>query len=214
MIKILFISTILLLSVYARENPFFASVGEKDISFSSNEDRTVEPLKRATITLPAQARILQKVTVEYKNLDGSIEKKSIELENSVDWHLPIFISQNYNSSEPKQLKQATKNKKIKKLNYKKIASIKYVHFYSTGKKLKIQTKDKMIRSFLLTNPHRIVLDFKRESTMKSYSTKAKGIFNKIRIGNHDGYYRAVVELDGLYRYKKNKISDGYLFTLR
>ena len=30
---------------------------------------------------------------------------------------------------------------------------------------------------------------------------AKAPFSKIRMGNHDGYYRVVIELDGQYRYK-------------
>jgi len=206
--RILFIFIILILSLNARENPFFASDGEKDINFSSNENRDKEPLKRATITLPAQARILQKVTIEYKNLDGSIEKKNIELDNAIDWHLPIFISQNYSPIEKVAVK------KVVKLNYKEIASIKYAKFYKSNKILKIVTKDKMLRNFLLTKPHRIVLDFERESKMKSYKKNLKGIFCKIRVGNHDGYYRVVLELDGLYRYKMTKVSEGYIFKLR
>ena len=208
MTRILFIFIILILSLNARENPFFASDGEKDINFSSNENRDKEPLKRATITLPAQARILQKVTIEYKNLDGSIEKKNIELDNAIDWHLPIFISQNYSPIEKVAVK------KVVKLNYKEIASIKYAKFYKSNKILKIVTKDKMLRNFLLTKPHRIVLDFERESKMKSYKKNLKGIFCKIRVGNHDGYYRVVLELDGLYRYKMTKVSEGYIFKLR
>ncbi|MDY0238878.1 MAG: AMIN domain-containing protein, partial [Campylobacterales bacterium] len=40
------------------------------------------------------------------------------------------------------------------------------------------------------------------------------IFSKIRVGNHAGYYRAVIELDGLYRYNMQKIPDGYILNLR
>jgi len=214
MIKISFIILMLLLSLNARENPFFAVKGEKDITISSNKNNDKVPLKRATITLPSEARILKKVTVEYKNLDGSINKKSIELDNSVDWHLPIFISQNYNESKPYN---SIKQQKIKnkKQNYQKIAAIKYAKFYCLDKNLKILTKDKMIRVFQLVNPSRIVIDFKRDSTMKSYSSiTKKQVFKKIRIGNHNGYYRVVIELDGLYKYEKTKIVDGYLFNLR
>ena len=39
------------------------------------------------------------------------------------------------------------------------------------------------------------------------------VFTKIRVGNHDGYYRVVVELDGYYRYKLAKQADGCLVTL-
>ncbi len=217
MLKFLLISTFLLLTLNARENPFFASVGQKDITYSSNEDRAKEPLKRATITLPNQARILKKVTVEYKNLDGSIEKKSIELDNSVDWHLPIFISQNINTSEPRvdRKRASVKKPKTIKTKYKKLAKIKYLTLYSSGKNLKIITKDEILRDFLLVEPHRIVIDFKRDSTMKSYSkNNNKCIFKKVRIGNHSGYYRTVIELDGLYRYTMKKIKGGYLLELR
>jgi len=213
MIKIIFISMILVLSLNARENPFFADKDEKDIIVSSNQDNTKVALKRAAITLPSEARILQKVTIEYKNIDGSIDKKSIILDNSVNWHLPIFISQNYN--EPKEY-SLIKQKKIKNTQskYRKIASIKYAKFYTNGKKLRIITKDKMIRSFELTNPSRIVMDFYRDSNMKSYSTKKlNSAFNQIRIGNHKGYYRVVLELDGLYKYNIYNTKKGCLVIL-
>jgi len=198
----------LLLSLEARENPFFASKGEKDIPHTSNQMKTLPSLKRATIELPPHARVLQKVTIEYKNLDGSIHTKSIKLQNAVDWHLPIFISQNYSAS-------STKHKKIKNLKFKKIAISKYSSYFTSGKTLKIVTKDKIIRNFLLVEPHRIVVDFKRDASIKSLIKKNKNnIFTKVRIGNHNGYYRAVIELDGYYRYKMKKVSDGYIFTLR
>jgi len=214
--KFLFACIILFSSLIARENPFFATEGEKDIPFTSNKNRTKEPLKRATITLPSSARILQKVTIEYKNLDGSIEKKSIQLNNFVDWHLPIFISQNYNIGESRTTTKKIYKSKIKnkKQTYKKVASIKYAKFYIDNKRLKILTKDTKIRDFLLVDPHRIVLDFKRESKMKSYKKILEGRFSSIRIGNHNGYYRVVIELDGLYKYNLQKISNGFIINLQ
>lgn len=198
-----------MLSLDARENPFFPADGNKDMTYTSNENRTIPPLKRATITLPTQARIIQKVTIEYKNLDGSLESRSIELDNSIDWHLPIFISQNY--SETLENKQ----KKAKKIKYKKLASIKFASFYASDKKLKIVTKDKLLRNFLLVQPHRIVVDFKKDASLKSLiKTNKNSIFTKIRVGNHAGYYRVVIELDGYYRYKMKKTSDGYIFNLK
>ncbi len=214
MIRFLLLSLFILVTLNARENPFFASSGEKDIPFTSNENRTKLPLKRATISLPAQARVLQKVTLEYQNLDGSIEKKSIELDNAVDWHLPVFISQSYNEEEKNNTTKLKRKISKKTDNYNEIASNKYVKFYSSNKTLKVVTEDKLLRSFLLVNPHRIVLDFKRDSNMKSYSKNIpKNIFTKVRIGNHDGYYRVVIELDGLYRYKVHKTDTGYRILL-
>ncbi|WP_415397240.1 AMIN domain-containing protein [Sulfurimonas sp. CS5] len=211
MIRVLFISFFLLITLEARENPFFPSKGEKDIPYTSNQVKLAEPLNRSSITLPSSARIIKKVTIEYENLDASIEKKSIELDNSIDWHLPIFISQSYSQAE-KKTNSPTKKKKIK---YKKIASVKYATFFALNKTLKIVTNDKIIRNFLLVKPHRIVIDFKKDTSLKSYIKENKdGIFCKVRVGNHSGYYRAVVELDGQYKYNMKKVSDGYIFNLR
>ena len=210
MIRGLCISFFLLTSLEARENPFFPSKGEKDIPYTSNQVKLAKPLKRSSITLPSTARIIKKVTIEYENLDASLEKKSLVLDNSIDWHLPIFISQNYVQEEAKNKVKTKYSEK-----YKAIGSIKYAKFFALHKTLKIITKDKIIRNFLLVNPHRIVIDFKKDTNLKSYiKENKKSIFNKIRVGNHAGYYRVVVELDGTYRYKMQKISNGYIFNLR
>ncbi|WP_321779425.1 AMIN domain-containing protein [Sulfurimonas sp.] len=215
MIKVLFVSSLLLLSLEARENPFFPPKGEKDMTYTSNTVKSLSPLKRSSITLPSSARIIKKVTIEYENLDASIQTRSITLNNSVDWHLPVFISQSYEAPIVESKNIAIKSKQKKKTKYKKIASIKYATFLSSKKTLKIITKDKIIRNFLLPAPHRIVIDFKRDTSLKSYSKEnKKGIFCKVRVGNHEGYYRAVIELDGRYRYKMSKVSNGYIFKLR
>jgi hypothetical protein len=211
--KTLLLYLLIFTSVQARDNPFFPTDGELAIPFTSNKDRSKEPLQRATIEIPSQARIIQKVTIEFKNLDGSIESKSIDLDNAIDWHLPLFISQKYIQRSP--LRQDSKGKKQKYSKYKKLGFIKYATFYSNNKTLKIKTKDKIIRNFLLTNPHRIILDFDRDTTLKYKTIKIKdNIFCKIRIGNHDKYYRVVVELDGYYRYNMKQIPDGYTIKLK
>ncbi len=223
MIRILFISAILLLTLNARENPFFPSEGEKDLPISSNENRNKEPLKRVAITLPAQARVLQKVTLEFKNLDGTIENKSVEIDNSVDWHLPVFVSQTFTetqkaTSSDKAEDAPAKNKiKQKESGYATIASIKDLSLLSSDKCLKIVTNDEIIRNFLLVAPHRIVMDFKKDTEIdikNSTKTNEQNIFKDVRIGNHDGYYRVVVELDGYYRYDFKKISNGYQIELK
>ena len=45
-------------------------------------------------------------------------------------------------------------------------------------------------------------------------SEINNVFKKIKVGNHKGYYRVVLELDGFYRYKMQKIKDGYLFKLK
>jgi len=194
--------------LFCRENPFFPVDATQDILLTSNQDRSIPLLKRATMKLPSTARTIESVTVKYKNLDGSIAIKTIELHNSIDWHLPLFISQNYGASPEIP-------KVCKKVSYKKIASLPFIEFYAAGKKLKIVTKDKMLRSFLLVKPHRIVCDFKRQTDIGSYikNVKKPFLFKKIRVGTHKGYYRVVIELDGYYQYKVIRIKEGYLFSL-
>lgn len=223
LIRVLFISAFLLFTLSARENPFFPSDGEKDILLTTNENMQKPSLQRVAVNLPPQARIVQKVTIEFKNLDGSLESKSIELDNSVDWHLPIFISQTYaevpKNSKSENIKSQTqpiKNVVSQKTStYSNIVSTKDLSVLSLEKSLKLITKDEMIRNFLLTNPHRIVIDFKKDTDVKSYIKKdSNSIFKEIRIGNHKGYYRLVIELDGYYRYDIQKKSDGYHIELK
>jgi hypothetical protein len=207
LIKTFFVLFLLSMALlHARENPFFPASGEQDIPFTTNLTKELEPLKRATITLPAQARVLQNVTVSFKNLDGSIESKSIDLNHAVDWHLPLFISQSYAKE------QQTIKPKEEKFQY--LGEIKFAKFYATMRSFKIVTKDAKIRDFLLADPHKIVVDFKRDASLKTFSiANTKTCFEKVRVGNHSGYYRVVLELDGTYKYKSTKIKDGYLFEV-
>lgn len=218
--KVLIAIFLLLSALEARENPFFPSEGEKEIPYTSNEKKPLPNLKRATITLPSNARILESVTVKYKNLDGSIESKTLDVENTIDWHLPLFISQSYSGeSEKTPAKEDVKAKKSQEQSKvetnEKIGSIEFADFYTSGKRLKITTKDKLIRHFLMAEPHRIVLDFQRDATIKPYTkTNPNNIFSKIRVGNHSGYYRVVIELDGYYRYALEDVADGCLIKLK
>ena len=213
MIRLFFLLLFIPLALFSRENPFFPVSTTQDIPFTSNQIETAPPLKRATMKLPSTARTIESVTVEYKNLDGSIATKKIELRNSIDWHLPLFISQNYGAAP--EIQQVVK-KVQKQAAYKKIASLPFISFYAADKKLKVITKDKLLRNFLLVKPHRIVCDFKRETDMRSYvkDVNKPFLFKKIRVGTHKGYYRVVIELDGYYQYSVHALKNGYLFTLR
>mgnify|MGYP002640984367 CR=1 FL=1 len=201
----------------ARENPFFPSAGEKDLPFTSNESTKLPQLKRASIKLPSHARVIKKVSIEYESLDASVENKSIELNHSIDWHLPVFISQSYtdeNANEETKVTTIIKETKKAVRKYKKVGTIKHANFFISNKSLKIITKDNLLRNFLLGQPHRIVMDFKKDSNLKTYVKQLENsVFTKIRVGNHKGYYRVVVELDGYYRYKLKKQPDGCLITL-
>jgi len=216
MIKLFGLFFFLCFSLIARENPFFPSEGEIDIPITTNIQEDIKPLKRSTITLPSTARVVEAVSITYKNLDGSVEQKTLKLNNSVDWHQPLVITQNYtsSSSESKEKKNITENRSTNSSSIK-IDTLKFIRFHASNREFRLLTKDSMIRDFLLTKPHRVVCDFKRDINIRSYVNKIKNrnIFREFRVGNHRGYYRVVVELDGYYRYKMEKTKDGYLFKL-
>lgn len=195
----------------ARQNPFFPSKGEVDIPYTSNTKISSPPLKRATISVPSDARVIKKITVEYLNLDGSNSTTSIKLNNTVDWHLPIFVSQSMGKIESKQ--KTTTKLKVEK-NYTQLYDLGFISFYKKEKEFKVVTTDKMIRSFLLTKPHRIVMDFKRKLRVKSKVKElSERYYKKISFGVHKDYYRIVLELDGHYRYNKDKIKKGYILSI-
>ncbi len=183
---------LLSLSLLARENPFFPMDDVEKLSYTSNSIEDVEPLKRAAISLPNTARRLKKVTIEYQNLDGAIEQKSIELDNEIDWHIPIFVSQNYAQSKEK-----------KKVAEKKLSThlFTFTNFTFYKKKIHIKTDDSLIRHYMLNDPQRVVMDFKRDSSFLTITRAInKSIFKTLVIGNHNGYYRCVLTLDGQYKY--------------
>jgi len=212
MTRVLQISLLMFISLYARENPFFPSKNDTDTPTTTNQISVIEPLKRATLTLPSTARIINSVTITYKNLDGSIKSKTESLGNSVDWHLPIFISQNINNTE-KSFKKIRRPQKSQK--FERLLSLSFIGIYESQDILKIVTKDKMLRNFLLTKPHRIVCDFKRDIDIRSYEKyfKKRNRVKSVRVGNHKGYYRVVIELDGHYKYSIQEMQKAYFIRL-
>lgn len=188
--RLLFIFFIFFLSLYARDNPFFpADPNEKQIT-TSNKVETLKPYETQIISLPNSARAVKSIIITYQNLDGSISNEELELNNKIDWHEPFVISQ----------KKFQVSRSMKKSTT--IVGAEFIKFQPAGKSLKVLTGDKMLRHFMLTSPHRIVMDFSRDTSFKPKNFSLRKVpFMNIRMGNHDHYYRVVIELDGAYAYK-------------
>lgn len=105
-----------------------------------------------------------------------------------------------------------KNKINNDLIYKRIAKYHKTIFLHFKNIMQIKTNDKLLRHYMLSNPCRIVADFKSEKSLytKSYNVSAKP-FTKIRIGSHEGYYRVVITLDKEYLYKTTVKDSEILF---
>lgn len=199
--KLLFLSLALLLSLGARDNPFADVITKETFPVSTNIPKTLTDLKKESFRLPDSARVIKRVIIEYQNLDGSVDTLSTTLDKTIDWHMPLHLT---HSKVPPRGS-----------TYKDNVKLSFIKFSTKGNKMKVVTKDKLLRHFMLPKPHRIVLDFKGSSRVLSKKyTQFKKPFKKIRLGNHDGYYRVVIELDGQYEYKEKRDHSGITLSVR
>lgn len=78
----------------------------------------------------------------------------------------------------------------------------------------IETKDKIIRHFAISNPPSIVIDFKAAS---DFATKRKELttkpFIKLEMGAHGNRYRVVLRLDKVHQYKLDKRKYGQVVMI-
>jgi len=84
-----------------------------------------------------------------------------------------------------------------------------------GNEISIFTKESKIRDFLIADPYKVVVDFKKES---SFGTKTLNLatppFVSATLGNHEGFYRIAILLDGHYRYDILPFNGGYIIKLK
>lgn len=216
----------------ARENPFETTKAPSAVGKMTQiqEDRT--NFTSVPLTLPSSARILKSVSVAFQNLDGSISEEVVAIDQNINWHEPLILTRKVDEnkttakqnttislplSTPETTKQSEK-KSYKETQAKIDASFKLndtISFNIVTNEIKIVTKDKKVRDFLITEPYKIVVDFMKES---SFETKTinfqKAPFVSATIGNHDGFYRIAILLDGQYRYNVESVEGGYLIKLK
>lgn len=197
------------MALAARENPFFPVAGSDLPNYSTNQVKKPKPFQSIEIEVPDSVRILKSVTLTCENLDGSVTKKEIPINKSIDWHNKIVISQ----QKKMPTRRICKNNKKISPHFKKIAKEPFISFYGYEKELKIITADRLLRHFKLVKPERIVLDFKRSTDFRTNSFSGTGPFEKITLGNHNGYYRVVIKLDGRYTFHIRPVKQGYLLNL-
>jgi len=188
--RLIFLLFLSLASLSGRDNPFFPTDPNEKQTPTTNKVEALKPFSTQKISLPNSARAIKAVIIRYQNLDGSITNEELELNNKIDWHKPLVISH-----EKTPANQAGK-KRLTTINAK---FIKFRPFENT---LKLVTEDKMLRHFMLASPPRVVMDFSRDTSFRPKNFVVnKPPYKNIRMGNHDHYYRVVIELDGQYRYK-------------
>jgi len=187
--NILLLLVVILLN--ARENPFIPVIT------NNNKNLIKKTLfKDIKTNLPSDARVLKSITFTYQTLTGEIKNKTIIINQAINPNNPLYIA---------ELIKKVKSKFIK---------MKFLKLYIKDYKLFIQTKDKMIRNFILVKPFRVIIDFKANKSFLTYKKKLNSFITKAILGNHDGFYRLVLYTNGVYKPIIKKTAEGYLIEFK
>lgn len=101
-----------------------------------------------------------------------------------------------------------------KSNEKEVKFLGFVSFLAHEKELNIITKAKNLKHFAYEK-NKIVLDFaKPPRSFKTRNLKlGNDTFKNVIIGWHDKYFRVVLELDKMHKYKLEAAENGYVLKL-
>lgn len=224
---------------FARENPFSVAMDPLSVGKTTQIKEERLDFNGTKFILPSSARILKSASITFQNIDGSISEDIIAIDQNVDWHYPLILSSKM--PEPikpqENLQNALKKNEIKKaetpvvqlpltqkespkekeiLASSRFALTENIGFAIESKAIIIYTKDIKVRDFLISNPYKVVVDFKKEKD--TFATKtmefSKPPFVSATLGDHDGFYRIAIVLDGHYRYDIAMVEGGYKIVLK
>ena len=101
-----------------------------------------------------------------------------------------------------------------KSSEKEVKFLGFVSFLAHEKELNIITKAKNLKNFAYEK-NKIVLDFaKPPRSFKTRNLKLENeTFKNVIIGWHDKYFRVVLELDKMHKYKLETAENGYVLKL-
>ena len=113
-----------------------------------------------------------------------------------------------------KIEPATKPVQETKSSEKEVKFLGFISFLAHEKELNIITKAKNLKHFAYEK-NKIVLDFaKPPRSFKTRNLKLKNeIFKNVIIGWHDKYFRVVLELDKMHKYKLETAENGYVLKL-
>ena len=113
-----------------------------------------------------------------------------------------------------KIEPTTKPVQETKSSEKEIKFLGFVSFLAHEKELNIITKAKNLKHFAYEK-NKIVLDFaKPPRSFKTRNLKLENeTFKNVIIGWHDKYFRVVLELDKMHKYKLETAENGYVLKL-
>jgi len=221
---------------FARENPFSIALDPTNAGRTTQIKEQRVDFNGTQFTFPSSARILKSVSIVFQNLDGSISEEIIAVDQNIDWHFPLYLHtqkpeiQKKPETLPESLAKEPEVKKSERILTIKMPEMQAqteekpesmmlgegVGVEVVNKSIMIYTKDLKVRDFLISKPYKVVVDF--QSTKEAFATKSvdftKPPFVSATLGNHEGFYRVAIVLDGHYRYDIAKVDGGYSITLK
>ena len=113
-----------------------------------------------------------------------------------------------------KIEPASKPVREIKSSEKEVKFLGFVSFLAGEKELNIITKAKNLKHFAYEK-NKIVLDFaKPPRSFKTRNLKLENeTFKNVIIGWHDNYFRVVLELDKMHKYKLETTENGYVLKL-
>lgn len=113
-----------------------------------------------------------------------------------------------------KIEPTTKPVQEAKSSEKEVKFLGFVSFLTHEKELNIVTKAKNLKHFAYEK-NKIVLDFaKPPRSFKTRNLKLENeTFKNVIIGWHDKYFRVVLELDKMHKYKLETAENGYVLKL-
>ena len=113
-----------------------------------------------------------------------------------------------------KIEPASKPVRETKSSEKEVKFLGFVSFLAHEKELNIITKAKNLKHFAYEK-NKIVLDFaKPPRSFKTRNLKLENeTFKNVIIGWHDKYFRVVLELDKMHKYKLETTENGYVLKL-
>ena len=113
-----------------------------------------------------------------------------------------------------KIEPTTKPVQETKSSEKEVKFLGFVSFLAHEKELNIITKAKNLKHFAYEK-NKIVLDFaKPPRSFKTRNLKLENeTFKNVIIGWHDKYFRVVLELDKMHKYKLETAENGYMLKL-
>lgn len=166
---------------------------------TSNKVAHEPQLTSMTYNFPDQARVLKEATFTFQNVDGSLETRKLEIHQSIDWRNPLVLTQ-YGAQSTSAAPAAARSSS---------ADCGFIQFVHVGNKMTMLTKDAVLRSFSLSDPSSIVIDFAHTTRFSPYEkTLAASPFVKVKVTNHEKFARATLTLDGRYSCTVSKTDQG------